>query len=362
MITRFADGYDYTVHLAACAVRGLVPAEKPDGLSFSAVYRGAVRHDLAGLTYLSVERLKNKPDAALLGKWSDRRGLALARDLRQEAAADEIRAALGGAGIAYYELQGTRLKKLYPSPDMRTMSDIDFLIGPASLASASAALEKLGWATHAEEDGMTAVGLKEGGLTAELHGRYFASDPAYETAMDGLDPSGEKALYLFTLLHAVKHYCSGGCGVRRLIDLYLLQKAYPSFAADADITERLGTAGEAGLAERLLRIASYWFGDGRHSADTAEIEERIKRSGVHGTVEGMTENMLAAAGTGKTRYILRRAFPDAETLSRTYPALKGCPARYPYYCIRRLIAKRRRGAAELAAVRKAKKRPDHKPY
>ena len=357
MISSFADEYDYMIHLAACAVRGLAPSEKPDGLSFAAVYRRAMEHDLAGLTFYSAEKLSAPPPEPLYRKWSDRRGLAFVREINQSAAADGLREAFEKKGISYRELQGTRLKSLYPSPDMRTMSDIDFIVSPDDLGRAADLLCELGFEYRAEEGGKTITAGKKPDIYVEVHTSLFADNPVYENAFDGLDLSGELSLCLFTLLHAANHMRAGGCGARRLLDLYLLGEKYPEITASPELAARLSQAGERGLASALTRLGSFWFGDEDADPKLGSVARYVKRSGLHGTFENKTRNSFAASGDrGRAGYLLRRAFPPRRNLQNQYPALAKRPYLYPCYALRRLASKRREAAAELSIIRKAGKK------
>ena len=353
MITRFHDEYDYMICLAACAVRRLAPAELPDGLSFDAVYRAAMEHDMAALCFCSVEKLTVLPDRPLCEKWFDRRGLALVREVNQAVAADEIRGVFAGNSVSFSEYQGTRLKELYPSPDLRTMSDVDFKLDSRDLNTASSLLEELGYSVHTEENGSTVVARREPDLNVELHARFFPSDPAYEKAFVSSGLTGTPALYLFTLLHLAKHYRSGGCGVRRFLDIYLLETSFPEVRGTPEVRRALKEAGEDALADTVSLISEYWFGDGERDPSFDGIAGYVKRSGTHGSYDNLIANRIAESG-GKARYFFRRAFPARKALANTYPALSDHPARYPVYCAKRLIAKRKTGISELKVIKEKK--------
>ena len=47
--------------------------------------------------------------------------------------------------IRSLEVQGTKIKPLYPQADWRTMSDIDFIIDPKNLLKAAEILKELGY-------------------------------------------------------------------------------------------------------------------------------------------------------------------------------------------------------------------------
>ena len=103
------EEYGYLIHLLRCGIHGDSPRELPEGLSFETLFRYAMEHDVASLAFCAVEKLRGKPERELYDKWKLRRDLALARDMNQEFARQEILDAFQEQGIPYKELQGTVL-------------------------------------------------------------------------------------------------------------------------------------------------------------------------------------------------------------------------------------------------------------
>ena len=236
------------------------------------------------------------------------------------------------------------------------MSDIDIVVDPSELSRAGGVLRDLGYETKIEEGGMTITGSIGVDINAEIHGAFFASDEDYQSALEKSGLDGDALLYVYTILHTEKHFRSGGCGVRRILDLYLLNKKYVGFSALPEVIAALENAGASALSGTLFRLAEYWFGDGKYDCDFRDTEEYIKRSGLHGSFEHSALNRYSYSKKGRIRYMLRRAFPSLRDLSSAYPSLLRHRALYPAFAVHRLIKRRREASAEIRVLRKEKSR------
>lgn len=353
-MSHFQDSFYYLIHLVRCAIHDKAPSELPVGAMFDSVYKCAVSHDIANIAYYSIERLQNKPEAALLKKWEARRNSAIIREMNQSFARDEIVEALGEAGIRCAEVQGTRLKELYPSPEYRTMSDIDFIVEPKNLGDTRGILEKLGYDCHYFRD-FDVDGFREPNIYVEMHTSFFAKDTDFHGFLgdpfaEAKDTDGasvtvsEETLYLYTVLHTAKHYYFAGCGIRRVLDLYLLNRAYPHIAESEKVKSFFEELGLSDFVGDMCELAQCWFGEDEKVPDErlSKMVETIKKSGIHGTVSQKLANSLARNKSKgirnvKTAYVLRRLFPEKWVMVANYPVLKKLPILMPFCWIHRNV-------------------------
>ncbi len=356
-----ASEYIYLIHLLRCAIHGETPEELPAGLSFGKVYQCAMEHDVANLAFYAVERLQNKPDAELYVKWERRRDLALVRDMNQEFARHEIVAEFEPRGILYKELQGTVLKKLYPRTEYRTMSDLDFIVEEAKLEECAGILERLGYSCSWK--GKYEVnGIRRPDILVELHADYFSKDSRYygtmELAFNGASPTETECiseLYLYSVLHAAKHYFAGGCGIRRVLDMYYLDVNYRDKIDREYVSAVLEKAGACQFEEEFLALAAAWFGAGNESVDLTTMEQYVLDAGLHGKRENYISSKLRRIQKGseysfgsKIRYLFTRLFPGDRTMLRHYPVLRKWPILYPFCwnhrIFRMLLGRNRKGS------------------
>lgn len=345
---KFQDEFDYLIHLVRCAVHGEAPQELPEGFDFQRVYECGEYHHIANIAFYSVEKLQKKPEASLYAKWEACRDRAVIRDINQSYAAQELRNAFQNADIRFLEVQGTKIKPLYPQPDHRTMSDIDFIIDPENLPKAWTVLEGLGYACK-DEHGVEVDAFRSPNINIEVHTEYFPKDSRYHKVMrppfSGLEEAGEydiNEFYLYNILHIIKHYINGGCGIRRVLDIYLLNRHYKQRIDRKYIRSYLEMLGDTDLVTELSALADHWFGKTETEAVRTETERYILLAGLHGTKPNVVSNRLKRNDRGnlriaRARYFLRRIIGTKDILYKTHPILKRWKILYPFCWLHRVF-------------------------
>lgn len=344
----FLDEYDYLIHLVRCAIRDRQPRELPETLSFETVYKHGVFHHVANIAFYSVKKLTVKPEAELYAQWEACCDRALIRDVNQSYARDEIVTEFEKLGIRWLEVQGTRIKTLYPQPEYRTMSDIDFIIDVDNLTKARDVLLSLGYQCK-EIDGVEVNGFRPPNIHIELHTEYFSNEPEYRSAMRppfaSVDAQGEydiNEFFIYNMLHIAKHYFIGGCGIRRVLDAYYLNQNYGEIIDKEYVRSVLEQAKAAAFVQELEVLANQWFGEEEKPSERSEMASYIFQSGVHGTKANLFANRLQDryGGTGrfsKLKYFWRRIIGTKKYMYATYPILRRWKILYPFCWLHRAV-------------------------
>ena len=363
----FKDEYHYLVYLLNCALTDNQPEPIPTDLSLEKVFLYAKEHDLANLAYLAVERL-SELDNALLNKWKTYYYSCVKRDIEQEEVLREILNELHSQEVKTLQVQGTVVKGLYPSSDLRTMTDIDLIVERKNLKKARTILQGLGFVLE-EENSEEWSGKNQLGILVELHTDFFYSVRTfqngircasalnnafnYATDKNALDCYVDNTtLYLFNLLHCLKHYLSGGAGIRRILDLYVLSEKFKNSLDKEYIGGVLENCKLKIPAERLTLLAYKWFGGKEVEADLSKIEEIVFLSNNHGdrsviVKRRLSRNKVKGKKFIKLRYIFSRIFISKQLCYKYYPFCK--KHNYPtFLCwIHRLVvlpfSKRKKG-------------------
>ena len=126
-----------------------------------------------------------------------------------------------------------------------------------------------------------------------------------------------------------KHFSNGGCGVRSVLDLYVLNGWQ-----NARREELLRRGGLSAFENALRALACVWFAEKGHDGFTKEIADYILRGGAYGVMENRVVIQQTKKG-GKFRYALSRIFLPYETLRFYYPSLQNRKWLTPLYQIRR---------------------------
>jgi hypothetical protein len=267
-------------------------------------------------------------------------------DINQSYAAQEIRTALQDAAIRSLEVQGTKIKPLYPQPEWRTMSDIDFIIDPENLPKVSEILKRLGYICE-EKYGVEVDAHRRPNINIEMHTHYFLESIEYRKALRppfaSVEETGQYDLnefYLYNILHIARHYFYGGCGIRRVLDAYYLSNHYGHIINRKYFKTALERVGAADFAAELAKLADVWFSAEEQTVLRSEMATRIIQSGLHGTRTNATKKYLennydSTARFGKLKYFLHRFVGSGGILRKAYPVLERHKILYPFCWLHR---------------------------
>lgn len=348
-MANISNEYDYLIHLVRCGIHGLQPQEPPKGLVFELVFEYGKFHQVANIAFYSLEKLKNKPSPDLYQKWQAYRDQALMCDIVQSYAAQELRDGMQSRGIRYMEVQGTKLKPLYPQSDFRTMSDIDFIIDGENIPKVRELMEGLGYDCESVYK-VEMNGSRHPSTYVEIHTEYFLEDFDFRRVMhspfEDMDEQGQcrrNAFYLYNLLHIAKHYFYSGCGIRRVLDVYFLNQKYPECIHDPYVQQGLESAGMLDFVEEFTRLSEAWFGYEKQEFPRSAMATYIFNAGIHGSyynrqqlyVEERMEHTGPFAGQ---RYYIGRLLGNRRELLLRYPVLRKCWLLYPFCWLHRVFS------------------------
>lgn len=280
------------------------------------------------------------------------------------------------ANIPFMPLKGSIIKEYYPEPWMRTSSDIDILVHPEHLGKAESVLKK---ELHYERTGEYTHDISlssEGGVHIEVHytlieERYYKLSArvlsgVWNFATPIKDCSSWYAMtnemfYFYHIAHMAKHFGhGGGCGIRSIIDVYLLRKKW-SFDEEklAELMQKGNLTTFVATAEKL---ADCWFENAPYDELTKDTEDYLLRGGVYGTFENHVT--AQADKKGKRGYVFSRIFEPYGVMVSKYPKLIKHKWLYPFYQVKRWCkyifkkSTREHAKKEMTAIAEAKTVPD----
>lgn len=350
------------------------------GVDLSALFEFAKLHDVAPIVCDELSRLGALGESEAARKFQKQQKLALFRHLQRGRTIAQTRQALASAHIPFVLLKGAVLMGLYPEPWMRTCTDVDVLVPEDAYASAAAALKAAGFSPYATTPHDATFRSPEQ-YPVELHFQLVEDDRLtgasdvltrvwdYTDPADAVSPAdaaddppatgehpvtGERRMrdeffYLYHLAHMAKHFQSGGgCGIRSLVDLWLLRHTVPF---DADKRESLVRAsGIAAFARAAEALSDKWF-SGLDAPNLSEFEDYVLGGGLYGTLRRAA--MVRKSKNGNpVRYYAGRLFLPYRTMRDAYPILQTHPALLPACWVARwgkllTPAGRRRAAREI---------------
>ena len=248
--------------------------------------------------------------------------------------------------IPFLPLKGSVLRDYYKNPWMRTSCDIDVLVKEENLDIAVEALCNEGFTRsvksshdvsmytpskvhlelhfHLMEEGLAnnaSIVLSDvwGNLTKKEDKSYFYEMPS-------------ELFYFYHVAHMAKHFENGGCGIRPIIDLYILDKME---GLDREKLDDLLEKGELlKFRDAALSLSHVWFFEDNRDGLTGALEEYVLFGGVYGNFENRITVKQIKKG-GRFKYVLYRIFLPYNILKSYYPILRKYPILTPIMHARR---------------------------
>ncbi len=262
---------------------------------------------------------------------SDKFYTSFAVTRQQTDAVQNISRALSDAEIPHILLKGAVMRDLYAERWMRNSCDVDVIVKNEDHVRARDVISSLGFEMQPV---VTAhdVAFELAEAHIELHYRLIEDYrmKAASNVLDGIwDDARESAddkfrlemspemFYFYHVAHTAKHFGDGGCGIRPVLDLFILKSKWQFDRARLDAL--LSEGGLLKFEKHLSDLADYWFGEGE--GDGLEF---IAKFILSGGVYGNGDNKLAVMKErrGKLGYIFFRLFPPARCLVSGYPILR----------------------------------------
>ena len=366
--------YSYFVELLKSALNGTVPGNIPDDFDWNKLYKLAERHSVASTVYYGIMQLpkEKRPDNSVMQGFKKASQVALGMGLRQELELGNVMNVMASEGIGYIPLKGWHMKKLYPSPDMRYMCDVDILIDKNDRDKIPSVMKKCGF--EFKESGVKDdCYQKDGVISVEIHRLLFEEiseyygyfENYYSKAVEYEEDGGRSCERVFSkedfliymLAHMAKHYKGSGIGIRSVMDIYIYNKAYSDGLDWGYVERELGKIGLKGFLHSTLELAEDMFG--RESEDMFRRHQRmamhILMTGMYGDRETLVRNSMAGKYNSKLSYVFHRVFLDSGSMKSGYPCLNRLPFLLPVFwgvrLVRIMLFSRNNVKCEFSALR-----------
>lgn len=309
------------------------------------VYILAKMHDLAHMLGQALAGL-DLPNNKALEKMTRATRAAVKRYVQLDYELTRICDVLERAQIPFIPLKGAVIRKFYPEPWMRTSCDIDVLVHEEDLGRAAQVLVKeLSYTTDHKKKYHDMWLFAPNGTHLELHFSILETmdniDPLLSRAWEFAAPVtqyryalSQEFLTFHLLAHMSYHFIGGGCGIRSLMDIFLLrqQNAYD----EAVLRGYLAQCGIEKFYDSILALNAVWFQDAAPTPLTEKMEHFLISGGTYGTKE---QNIIIKQQRkgGKRRYLLNRVFMPYRELRFRYRVLEKWPILYPAMLVYRWI-------------------------
>ncbi len=333
------------VGLISSALNGTA-VEVSDSFDWDKALKYARKHQITPLVYYGIVNSKITVDSEIKAKFENATMQNIVFNQNQMYFLKVLFATFEKEGISYMPLKGTLLKKVYPKPEMRAMSDADILIKEDEYSKIRPVMQKLGYTERYESD--HELVWKKGVLTVELHKtiipsyhkdyfNYFGN--GWKLASEKIGEYGFKMKHedelIYNFTHLAKHYRAGGIGIKHMTDVYV---CFPKDKKlDYDYIEaELRSLKLWEFFSNVLDTVKVWFGTKEATEKTDFITDYIFASGAYGTSENQNigEALKTAKNVGGSENVMKNRglnliFPSYKAMCKRNPIVKKCPLLLP---------------------------------
>ncbi len=325
----------------------------PDAVS--ELFTLSKKHDLAHV--LSAPLIKHGliEDASLLSKFKREEHLAIFRCEQMRYAYSQICGALDEAALQYVPLKGSVIRSFYPREYMRTSCDIDILVREEDLESAISALIGKGF-TLGDRNYHDVSLFSQNKIHLELHFNLKENNPSLDSVLkdawqyalqsEGARYEFSEAFFLYHMFaHMSYHFLAGGCGVRPLMDIWVIMHKM-----GIDISCAEGLLRQAGIykfAQEISELCEICFS----GMDKTDFTDALLSYIISGGVYGSFDNIIAverSKNQGTVIYAIKRLFLPYSSMEYLYPVLKKCPILLPLCYVKRFFGMIFRGKTKSA--------------
>ncbi len=350
MLSSFERG---TISLIKSALSNTC-AEITEDYDFNKAYELSVAQQIVPIIYYGALGVKGFDKLEISKKFLLATAKLTAYSANQLELIDAVFSSFNQNGIDHLKLKGTVLKKMYPYPEMRMMSDADILIKESQYAKIEKIMLDLGFEKAYESDHELA--WRKNGFLIELHRRLMPSytedyHSYYGDGWDKLEKCGEEGFeyrmnqndeFIYNFTHFARHYRDGGVGIKFMTDFYVFFEKHKELDMNY-IEDELEKMELTRFWQNTKKLINVWFYGEEGDEVSDFITAKIFASDTYGTHLGKLEAEAARLSQGggskkvKKKKFWNAVFPNFTTMKILYPVLKRMPILLPFMWIWRII-------------------------
>lgn len=350
----------YLGELINAQLENRVPAKIPDSIDISEIVDVAQK---GHMTYLLIGALlKTDLPKKYIEEFQGRMVQTTLQTLTQVCMIKELEKRFEESGIRFQMLKGAILKGIYPSPEMREMSDIDMMVYESTIDRAAKIVENMGFEKERDIK-HHAIYIKKPFIILEVHWSlydknvdknqylYFKENFMAEKKEDKdytYDFSIED-FYVYMISHMAKHFYETGCGIRNLIDIYVYMEKYESEMDPKAIVSKLEICGLIDFEHHMRKLAYIWLRGEQSTEFYNALFAYMEDCGIYGKGENGVWGQIA--GDHAEKFSAKKYyFPSVDYMANDYPWLKKAPIFLPVAWVLRSV----RGISKKGGIKRGK--------
>lgn len=244
-------------------------------------------------------------------------------------------------------MKGALMRYMYPSPELREMSDIDILIEKDSWDRAVEVMTGMGYRLH-EAIKHHDIYVKDPFMVLEAHRAMYdktVDNNQYEyfknmskaVLREGYQYSYDftpEDFYIYMIAHMAKHFYKMGCGVRNLVDIYVYLQKFGDIMDKKYVNKELKSLGLLDFTNHMVKLAGIWLGGEKEEEFYDQLFDYMLGSGIYGKDENGIWNKFCEEKMQDKEITRKRLkswylFPPLHYMAEYYPWLEDYPILLP---------------------------------
>lgn len=346
----------YAIRLVASVLNGESAPAAPQNFDWNALKSVTEKHCISNIVSYAVDKIALSVPDDIKNYYSEIVLQSLAKEAQTDVEITLLASAFESAEIPYMILKGYVIKHLYPQTNMRSMGDVDILVGE-NIENAQKIMTGCGFRLKGREN-LHDHYVKKPNLNVELHrslvdkelkemysyfGVGFERAKLCNGSKFGYELSKED-FYIFLIAHMAKHFKRCGTGIRSVADVWVYNKAYGESLDRAYLDVEFKKLGLLKFCRTIEKLSLEWFSD-KAELSLDSIGEYIVFSGVYGNIHNLELNKFLQGETSsssysanKLKYIIKNIFPGLEYMSARYKILKKHKFILPVFWVVRIFS------------------------
>ncbi len=335
-----------------------------DEISWNDIGLMAKKQSVCGMLWTGVQKSAPQPPHNVIMFLCKHESLERYQYAHQQRELRRVCEMLEAEKIPYIILKGSRMRKFYDDPALRTSCDIDILFDADETLLHQKMLD-LGY--NFTKDQGTTLNYYTEPVEFEMHRRLFDDKLEFNGLFERVwdyakvihEGSYERVLteeffYVYMVAHMAKHFTRYGCGVRPAVDLYLYNQKIPKTFDRSVAKKMLKQVDLLGFEQRVLALTKVWFESGKLTETDEMLTDYIMEAGIYGNNRISNAREVGDAGhaeAARRKKLLSYIFPPVKVMRRLYPRMMKCPLMLPVAWVARwckiFTSKRSHGTNQL---------------
>lgn len=337
---------EYLAELVHAQLEGRAPQPIPAEINTDDLFNIARRNHM---TYLLLGGLLKAPNLPESCKELYRKVVmgSILQTMAQVTELKELARRCEEKGIINQPMKGSRLKFIYPAPEMREMSDIDILIEQSCMEAADKELSEMGYKLE-QAIKHHDIYKKAPYMVVEAHKAMYdktVDNNQYEyfsnfsktVLCEGCSYTydfNQEDFYIYMIAHMAKHFYAMGCGIRNLVDIYVYLEKYGDSMNREYLNEEFKKLGLDAFVTQMEKLARVWLGGEPGDAFCQNLFDYMLDSGIYGKDENgiwhkFSEEKMKDKQVSRLRLKLWYYFPSMHYMAEYYPWLEDKPFLLP---------------------------------